>query len=339
MFKQPTVVVIGAGAGVEYDMPLGCALAGRIAQDLRFRFDRWKSSDPISGDPELYRLLRIRFQDERDNVGRFVNLGRQLAAVLTSSISIDDALFQLSETPEAVTLGKVCIVRSILSAEANSTLKLSDRHAGPEASAGLNGWIEQLFSMSISGFRQSELEHAFDKLTFVSFNYDRCLEHYLYWALRRIGLDEPRAATIIANLNIIRPYGGVGSILQSSPDYVPYGREIDPFNAISRIRTYTESETIHDGSKLEYALETAKLVMFLGFGFHAQNMDLLRASSSKYRQVMGTVKNVHPGNTPAIAAEIASKLRCEDSDRVELFNMTTPEMLRDLRPKILLTVG
>lgn len=339
MFKQSTVVVIGAGAGVEYKMPLGSTLVTNIADDVRFKFDRFKGADPVSGDPDLFHILYRRFKGDPEQLNKFLRAGNDLASVLSSSVSIDDALYQLSETQEAVTLGKVCIVRSILSAEANSTIRISDRYTKPDDDSGRDGWIEQIFSMTIAGLKRSEIELAFDKITFVNFNYDRCLEHYLYWALRRIGIAEPQTAKIVANLKIIRPYGGIGSILPSAPDYVQYGGPTDLFNAIPRIRTYTESEALHDGSKLEAALLGARLVMFLGFGFHAQNMELLQVSQPSFRRVMATVKKVHSENKQTISAEIASKLRCEDPDRVELFDMSTPEMLRELRPKILLTVG
>lgn len=339
MFRQNTVVVIGAGAGVEYEMPLGSALVSSIAEDVRFRFDRARGLEPISGSVDLFHFLYHRFREDYDQLNRFMGAGNALASVLSSAVSIDDALYQLSETPEAVTLGKMCIVRSILKAEAQSTIRPSVRFARPDDNAGRDGWIEQVFSMAISGLKQSEMEFAFDKLTFVNFNYDRCLEHYLYWALQRIGIDEPRAASIVQDLKIIRPYGGIGSILPASTDFVAYGGETDLLKVIPRIRTYTESEAIHDGSALESAIVNARLVMFLGFGFHAQNMELLKVAQLGFRRVMATVKKVHTDNRLEISDEIMAKLRCENSKLVELFDMTAPEMLRELRPKVLLTVG
>ncbi|WP_441229415.1 hypothetical protein AB7828_03555 [Tardiphaga sp. 215_C5_N2_1] len=340
MFKQRTVLVIGAGAGVEYDMPLGSALVTSTAKDVRFRFDPMRGgNEPISGNYDLYRVLYRRYKDDRDQLNKYTVAGNALASVLSSAVSIDDALYQLSETPEAVTLGKMSIVRLILKAEADSTIRLSERYAKPDDTAGRDGWIEQIFSMAISGVKQSEIELAFDKVTFVNFNYDRCVEHYIYWALQRIGIEELRAADIVRSLKIIRPYGGIGSVLQNDADFVKYGGETDLFNAISRIRTYTESDAIHDGSALEQEILSAHMVMFLGFGFHAQNMELLRVPKSDYRHVMATVKKVDPNNRQAISSDIVKNLRCQDTARVELFDMTAPQMLRDLRLRIQMTVG
>jgi hypothetical protein len=339
MFKQHTVIVIGAGAGVEYGMPLGSKLVTDIADAVRFRFDRYNGSDPNSGDYELFQMIYRQLGGNREEVNKFTVAGNALASVLSSANSIDDALYQLGETPEAVTLGKMCIMRSILKAEGASTIRLSERTAKPAHESGRDGWVEQIFSMAISGLKQSQMEFAFDKLTFVNFNYDRCLEHYVYWALRRIGLEEDRSVDIVRDLKIIRPYGGLGSILSTENDFVAYGGATDLFKAIPRIRTFTESDAIHDGSKLEVAIRDAHLVMFLGFGFHAQNMDLLKVRPAAHRRVMATVKKVHPENKIAIAAEIRSKLSCEDPNKIELHDMTAPEMLRELRPKIQLTVS
>jgi len=338
MFKERTVIVVGAGAGVDYQMPLGSKLVSDIAADVRFSFGRMGPFEPVTGNAALFRLLNRRFEGDRSILSAYAHAGNALASVLSSAISVDDALYQLSETQEAVVLGKLCIVRKILEAEAASTIRNAD-NGRPHNGSGRDGWIEQLFSMATSGVRQSEMEFAFDKVTFVIFNYDRCVEHYLYWAFQRIGIDEGRSANIVRQLKIIRPYGAIGSILRDDADFVAYGGETDPFRAISRIRTYTESDAIHDGATLVQAILTARMVMFLGFGFHAQNMELLKAPELGYRHVMATVKKVHDGNKQAISNEIIRNLRCQEPDRVALFNMTAPEMLRELRPRIQLTVG
>jgi hypothetical protein len=53
MFARPITIIVGAGAGVEYDMPLGWKLAANIADDVRFRFEHY-TNQPSKGDQELY---------------------------------------------------------------------------------------------------------------------------------------------------------------------------------------------------------------------------------------------------------------------------------------------
>jgi hypothetical protein len=70
--------------------------------------------------------------------------------------------------------------------------------------AGRDGWIEQLFSIAIANHKLSELQNAFNNVTFVNFNYDRCIEQYLFWSLQRIGVPQADAVDIVGRLSIIR---------------------------------------------------------------------------------------------------------------------------------------
>ncbi|MBR1247080.1 hypothetical protein JQ609_09060 [Bradyrhizobium sp. AUGA SZCCT0169] len=338
MFTSPIVVVVGAGASVEYNMPLGYKLAADIAEDVRFRFEHY-SHMPSKGDQDLFNLLFRQYQKDKPKLDRFTRGGNELAAAISSAVSVDDALFQLSENEEAITLGKLCIIRSILKAEQKSALALSSRTGRLDENAGRDGWVEQLFSMAITGLKKSEIQSAFDNITFVNFNYDRCIEQYLYFALQRIGIEEAGAALIVAGLNMIRPYGSVGPLLPSIPNHVLFGGAVDPFNMLAGIRTYTENESLHDSGHLVTALQGAKLVLFLGFGFHAQNLRLLQLPDPRAKRVMATVKKVHQANRIDIQSALGSTLRVDPDRDVELYDMTAPEMLGDLRLKIMMRAG
>jgi hypothetical protein len=338
MFRSPVVVVVGAGAGVEYRMPLGIKLATDIADSVRFRFEHY-SRQPTKGDPELFNILFRLYQQDRDTLNAYTEAGNQLAAAMSSCLSVDDALYQLSENPTAVTLGKIAIVRTILKAEHSSSIALSNQTGTLGFDSGRDGWIEQLFSMAISDLKKSQISSAFDNITFINFNYDRCIEHYLYWSLQRVGLSEAEAGLTVSGLKMIRPYGSLGSIRPGFPETAAFGGSVDPFKAISRIRTYTESDVLHDGGQLSKALMDAALVMFLGFGFHAQNLKLLELDlKAQNKRVMATVKKVHAANLGEIKYAIARNLTIEQA-HVELFDMTAPEMLRELRLKILMQAG
>ena len=216
MFSHPVVFVVGAGASFDYGLPLGGTLAQSIAKDTDFWFEYHRSTDPVRGDRDLYRLLRTRYQRDSEQLQRYLSAGQALSGALSSAVSVDDALYQLNETREAVELGKVCIIRSILKAEKYSNLAISTETGKMTRDAGKDGWIEQLLSMAVSGHRQNTVKDAFKNVTFINFNYDRCIEHYLYWSLQRIGLGELDAALTITGLNMIRPYGGIGSMMPTN---------------------------------------------------------------------------------------------------------------------------
>ena len=238
----------------------------------------------------------------------------------------------------------MCIIRSILKAEGKSELRnQAETLERPAADAGRNGWIEQIFSMAITGFKLSEIELAFRNLTFVNFNYDRCIEQYLYWSLQRVRLSPAKSAEIVRNLNIIRPYGGLGSILSGEPSHLPFGggHSAELFTMVGRIRTFTESEALHDAVELSKALSTASMVIFLGFGFHPQNLRLLALDKPhlvREVKVLATTFDVHDAVIPELRAAIAKCLRVA-ADRVETHPMKASEILKRLRIKIEMAVG
>jgi hypothetical protein len=339
MFKKPVVFIIGAGASADYDMPLGGTLASTIAADVDFYFER--HGPPKKGDATLYDFLRSKFP--RDQVQKYVLAGRRLAGAISSAASIDDALYQLSDYPEVVQLGKLCIVRSIARAEGKSALKFSMETGRVADDAGKNGWIEQMFSMAIAGVKQGDLRHAFDNITFVNFNYDRCLEHYLFWSLQRVGVPEGTAAEIINGLSVIRPYGTLGSVMRE-PGSLSFGNthQTAAFDALTRIRTFTESEALHDKEHLRRAMSEAKMFIFLGFGFHQQNLELLSTLETvpvrDDVQALATVYQVDRANLEQLRLFLQTVLKV-NRDRIEVLDKKAGDMLRDLRLRIMLVVG
>jgi|ERR1700722_347809 len=342
MFNKQVVLIVGAGASHDkYGLPLGGHLASGIANDTNFEFGQY-ANRPIRGDADLFDSVIFRkFRDDRVKLDLYTAAGHKLSAALGSTISVDDALYQLSDYPEAVQLGKICIMRSILKAERESMLKIQ-ANGQPDSDAGRDGWIEQLFSMAITGFKLNEIKHAFKRITFINFNYDRCIEHYLFWSLQRLGLTGDDASDTIQHLNIIRPYGTLGSIVTGAPSFLKFGSSppSDPFDMIDRIRTFTESDVLHDKEQLSGALLGAALIVFLGFGFHAQNLKLLTLSPNQQRRrakVLATVFGVHPANLTELTPKLGSALRLDES--VETYTMTASELLQKLRMKIDIAAG
>jgi hypothetical protein len=298
MFNRQVVFVVGAGASFDkYGLPLGGQLASGIANDTNFLFEHIVNR-PVRGDADLFdSAIYRKFSHDRATLDRYTDAGHKLSAALGSTISVDDALYQLSDYLEAVLLGKICIMRSILKAERDSTLKW-DTTGQPPPDAGKDGWIEQIFSMAITGFKFSDIKHAFKRITFINFNYDRCIEHYIFWSLQRLGLSSDDASETVQNLNIIRPYGTLGSVVPGTPSFLAFGAPppSDPFGLITRIRTFTETDALHNKEKLSSALVGASLIVFLGFGFHPQNLKLLTLPPDQQlrrAKVLATVFGVH----------------------------------------------
>ena len=344
MFREKTVIIVGAGASYDvYGLPLGGELASNIAKNSNFFFER-HSHRPTRGDPDFFEeVLWRRFNTDHETLNKYTAAGQRLAQALSSTVSIDDALYLLSENDAAVTLGKILIMRSIQRAEAASQLAIDPRTTLLAEDAGKLGWIEQIFSIAITNHKLSSIQHAFDNITFVIFNYDRCVEFYIYCALQRVGLNSEDASEIVERLDIIRPYGSIGSILPQAPNHLRFGdkRYLPYFNLIERIRTFTESDALHDRSTLVTKLSSARLIMFLGFGFHPQNMELIGLEASHPvvgGRVLATMFGVHEANVLELRNEVGRKLRMS-RDSVEAYAMTSSEILKSLRPKISLLVS
>ena len=68
----------------------------------------------------------------------------------------------------------------------------------------------------------------FKHLTIVNFNYDRCVEHFLFHAMQAWSLkDEREIAELMKGLNIYHPYGSVGDLPWQSGDGIEFGGEVD----------------------------------------------------------------------------------------------------------------
>jgi hypothetical protein len=338
LFNQKVVFVIGAGASREYNFPLGSQLKDRIAPDVRFRFEF--GLQMTSGSPELLDHIRRHVKGDNDRSNEYTRAANLLASAIPSFVSIDEALHFVSGTPEAVEVGKISIVDHILKAERSSTLALNPQKGRlidlPE------GWIGEMLSMALAGSRREDLARVFDNVTFINFNYDRAIEQYLYWALQqRASAANDEAQAIVAGLNMIRPYGSIGKFAANFNDQFGFGTTayFDPFSRLADLGTYTEQKPMHDVASMHRAVLNAKLIVFLGFGFHPSNVDLIKIGTGKGSAVvMGTVSGIHKSNHELIAGRIAKNLNMHPRG-VDLHDMKASEMLRELRPRIQMLAG
>lgn len=165
------------------------------------------------------------------------------------------------------------------------------------------GWYQYLFSKMLTS---SADQFADNKLTIITFNYDRSLEVYLHNTIKyRFNLSDSESLSILKQLNIIHPHG----ILGEYPE-IPYSqclgggiyseKELELLNKItSSIKIIHEiSDVENTFSSLEFelchkALEDAEKIYFLGFGFHEDNIRRFRFFSSdtlRGKEVYSTCK-------------------------------------------------
>lgn len=294
MLKNRTLLVVGAGASKEFGLPVGEQLAKSISQLLYFEFEFGQLQ---AGDHEFLSALRRGFNSDRQIINEHLTSARQISNGIYLTSSIDNYIDTHQQDERIKTLGKASIVWEILKAERGSTL-FSDRSPSrapldfttikvPEAPNQQEPWLIRLFRIVCERVPVANVAGLFSDLKIISFNYDRCIGHCLQSAVAQVyNLDEVAAKKIVDSLDIVYPYGTVTRILSASAlDSVPFGTdpsELDVIKLGANIRTYTEQVSDNEiTAKIENFVQTAETIVFLGFAYHPQNMDLLNLGSCR----------------------------------------------------------
>jgi hypothetical protein len=248
MLDKPTVFVIGAGAGFDIGMPLGDDLADLIASGVSFYFEQGiltKGNDYIASG-----LQRIA-QHQKINWEPFMLAGRMIAGGIKYTRSIDNYVHTHSDKEAVKTVAKVAIVQTILEAEGQCAIAIDPQQFPPqfrEEDKAHKSWLSAFFTILQDGVIEAKnLDQIFSNLTIVNFNYDRCVEHYLYYVMQRLYPSKAEgyvAELMNTKLKVLHPYGSVGNLpWQSKTNAVRFGGERDGNDLATLsagIRTYNE---------------------------------------------------------------------------------------------------
>lgn len=319
MFNSNTVFVVGAGASAEADMPLGAALTGEIAKLLSFELEFGHNLK--RGDHVIYHAIRQLVQHHEWGDNQFIRSGRSVAEAMDLALSIDTFLESHGNNREFVKLGKLGIVRAISLAESRSLMRYgNDGHTPFRISALSDSWYYSLARQLFTGVPADRPDSAFENVSFVVFNYDRCLQTFLIRAAENyFRLSRPEAEALISRVRIVHPYGTIGSVFSGSENFVSFGSQEFDINPVSdRIRTF--SEACDQSAILQQWLFNAETVIFLGFGFHDQNIALLDISAHLepdrgiLRRVFATTKGMSKSDANVVVNRISYALRGEPED-------------------------
>lgn len=280
MFESKTLFVVGAGASAEIDLPVGSALLETIAKKLKIQFKL--GVELVSGDPKVIDTIDEYARRRGESRDLYYQRARMIDEAVPVAPSIDNFLDAHKKDGYLQFCGKLGIVTSILEAERKSKLFADEHNRGSFDLGRLSGtWYTAFMKMLVERIDLDEIESVFDSVSFITFNYDRCIQRFLHVALQKYyGIDSGRAANLISKLEIIHPYGSIGRLpFEGGKSVVAYGAQLDEaalIKAAGRIRTFTEQ--IEDSEFLDAIHESvsrAETLVFLGFGFHPQNMELL----------------------------------------------------------------
>lgn len=268
MITKNTLFILGAGASRPFGYPTGKELREMILKNLSY--------PPHSENAKRYSLFSELGFDEK-KISKFIE------AFLKSTLySIDTFLEKRSEFLE---IGKVAIADVLIPYENENRL------------FSINGdWYGYLFNrlMPNCAFEM----FAENKISFVTFNYDRSLEHYLFSSLLYAYGKLPEEVIAVMNkIKIIHMYGQL--------DYLPWQKENgQPYDArqgqrVDRLKSSAEAiRIVHEDvdidrnevfKEVHTLIKDAKNVYFLGFGYYEMNLDRLKIKDFMYeRNIRGT---------------------------------------------------
>lgn len=281
---KKAVYVVGAGASAEANLPVGSVLKTNIAQMLRMEFEYGRFKD---GNYDLYAALARHTGGNKGELGKYLKACIHIRNNMPLAISIDNFIDTERNDEKVGLCGKVAIVDSILRAEKNSKLYFDAYSNNPSINfSGLeNTWYLPFFRSLTENCSAGDLPGRLSNITLVIFNYDRCIEHFLYHALiTYYRLSKEVAADLIDKISIIHPYGTVGKLpwqIKPSPSDIPFGSETNWNNVIEsagRIRTFTEEAESASAKSIRSKMQNPEQLVFLGFAFHKLNMELLSSA-------------------------------------------------------------
>jgi hypothetical protein len=311
MFSPRTVFVVGAGASFEVGLPLGTDLRKAIKKTLHF------ADNQGFRDQEVREAVR-ELSSTAARASDFAHAAHRLIDGIDHVSSIDTFLDIHQENEAIVLLGKLAIAIVILREESKSALATrfqifplrSGLSANPSHSYD-SSWYVPLGELLTQGVALQDVDEIFRNISFITFNYDRCIETYAEHLLRQAyGLGD-RAREIASRLDVLHTYGRVGSPWPApNLPYVPFGNTngINFVDVSKNIKTFTEAVDSQVGETIRDRIQNADTLVFLGFGWLPQNLELL-GSPSGARRVFFTSKGIMQPDRPTLKSDIGDMLK------------------------------
>jgi len=251
MIQSPTVFILGAGASVEYGLPLGAGLITQILDAL--------------GETGVPRQALVNAQMSQADLENFAS--HLVGADLTSI----DAFLE-KNTQEFVQIGKACIATMVLFRERDARARVFDN---PPA----DHWLKYLWNLMRAEADVSSF--VGNQVSFVTFNYDRLVEHYYDTVLASaFNLSGPSARDLRERaIQIVHLHGAIAGRAFGEYTHPLDGTTVRDIAAGIRV-IHDTMPTNDPGFEAAYELlKRASKVCLLGFGYHPENLRRLRLKS------------------------------------------------------------
>ncbi len=309
MITNNTVFILGAGASRPYGYPTGAELRRIICSNFTTKLNKLLTGDNIIDNdnlsPEVYESIKF------------------ARAFRDSDIKSIDRFLAIN--PEFSDIGKMAIAMLILDAE-KTDISQDDLEGN---------WYFHLYNKMIETFTTGQAFKSFgeNKVIFITFNYDRSLEYYLFSRLKSLyyKISDSEIIEQINKIPIYHVYGQV-DVLPWQGGSKTYGSRYSyhEFNIIKdRIRIIFE-RTGTEIENIRTAIGQAELICFLGFGYDKTNMKVIGLPESINAQtnIFGTALEATKKEKGDIITYLTSTKEIQYPD-VKLLDCNCVELLKE----------
>lgn len=269
MIVKRTVLILGAGASMPLTYPSGHGLLTEVVKG--FAWD---------GLPDVDHPL-VKFGFDPKEIHKFrralVHSGRQ---------SVDGFL---EHQPNFVEIGKAAIAWHLIRFENPNALF---DPAFPRKNG--ENWYPYLLDQITTNFDRL----AENKLSIITFNYDRSLEHFLYTALcNAYPRPSSEVCESLSKIPIIHVHGRLDPLPHEATDGRRYSCDLPQNYAATIKRAAAGIKIIHEikdadndpnFTKAHQLVAQAEYICFLGFGYNPSNIERLRLPKEKNIRIIGT---------------------------------------------------
>lgn len=338
MIRKRTVVVVGAGASNDLGLPLGPGLKNRVA-DLIEKHSETRDY--------LLQACRQRFSDNSGEITNqvFKRAAQQLDA-LKSAASIDNFLDQRRNDKEFIAFSKMNIAYAIAEAEQKSSIrKQSTALPGKLIRENSEYFLLDFLNIVARNHQEETIIESLKNITFIIFNYDRCVERYFsLWLTMQFGhaknalLEGPEFLHVYGSLgdyfdgNVHNPFQYEGRMAFQNPHF-----ELPAY--VDRIKLFTEQEDSDVSEKIRSRVNSAEAIIFLGFGFEEQNMRFFERKVRTPIPVFATQFGMSPSNEDFIDKELAARFAKGQLDFVRSTNGKSRALITDHYHSLTRAVG
>ncbi|OJX18239.1 MAG: hypothetical protein BGO82_18880 [Devosia sp. 67-54] len=283
---------------------------------MKYQVDR-----TVSGNlSRIFFTLERASRDKRlemPDLNVVLDAAREIRGAMSIAQSIDNYLDAHRADSVINLVGKMAICQAIIEREATSNITSPDSsniYNQFDFSRSENTWLNAFLRKVTEGIPREEIERVFANVAIVTFNYDRCIEQYLFYALQRYyRASEQDVISALSNLQIVHVYGKVGRLpwQRGASSAVPFGdlSKANLFDVASTISTFTEAR--YDSAVIDdiaAAFDNAVRIIFLGFSFQEQNVDVLPQVAS-HVDIFGTAQGMSNTNLKVIENKLPAHFK------------------------------